>query len=247
MAHLTVAVFLLLLCLPETLSSPKRTNYCALNFCENGADCEMSESGTPTCICPKPTPLSPNFFRGKKCEAPAVMCADTTTFYCSNGATCVEIVEGEDYECQGCPDKWGGPHCDVPAIECGRTLCYNDAECSVNGDECACPPDWTGPNCSIPIPTSPSDVLVSDAASEDDALVQFAPLLGALGALVMFGLLGAAIFFVYRQQQSPSASIFFQLQTTKFDEEEGVALQQEHHRAEEDAEDEDTREPPGSH
>ncbi|CAI5506080.1 unnamed protein product [Closterium sp. Naga37s-1] len=59
---------------------------------------------TPRSPLPLPLPFpSPHIPRlpatgsGTECEVPAVMCADTDTFFCGNGAQCVEIVQGEQY------------------------------------------------------------------------------------------------------------------------------------------------------
>ena len=78
------------------------------------------------------------------------MCDGTNSFWCENGGTCEEIVQGEDYSCK-CPPGYTGEHCEHPGAPCGRIFCFHEAECLTESDVCECPPNWKGSvDCSHP-------------------------------------------------------------------------------------------------
>ncbi|CAI5994286.1 unnamed protein product [Closterium sp. NIES-64] len=177
------------------------------------ANCLMSRNrtGDDFCDCPNPrSALEPEFFVGTECEVPAVMCADTDTFFCGNGAQCVEIVQGEQYSCEGCPLGYGGQHCESRGVQCGDSglLCFNGGSCGHSGTSCVCPRQWSGnANCTLSLfdayhqQASPYG---SQAEEEDQSW--YVPVLGAFGALVMLSILGVWIYICYAHQAMSSFS-----------------------------------------
>ncbi|XP_010255272.1 PREDICTED: delta-like protein 4 isoform X2 [Nelumbo nucifera] len=95
--------------------------------------------------------------RGRFCDEERIMCDGTNSFWCEHGATCQEIVQGENYTCK-CRPGYTGIHCENSGAPCGRIFCFHEAECLVEGETCECPPDWTGSvDCSKPT-RSPTDI-----------------------------------------------------------------------------------------
>lgn len=89
--------------------------------------------------------------RGKFCDEEMIMCDGTNSFWCEHGATCEEIVQGENYSCK-CPHGFAGEHCEHSGVPCGQNFCFHNAECLAEvGDVCQCPPEWKGSaDCSLP-------------------------------------------------------------------------------------------------
>eukprot|EP00271_Cylindrocystis_brebissonii_P007143 TRINITY_DN2033_c0_g1_i2.p1 TRINITY_DN2033_c0_g1~~TRINITY_DN2033_c0_g1_i2.p1 ORF type:complete len:260 (-),score=33.96 TRINITY_DN2033_c0_g1_i2:874-1653(-) len=144
-------LFLLIFCF--RLAEKVTAGTCDLQ-CQNGGKCTTTAKGVHFCECLLPTALAPDFFRGPLCEQPATMCADTTTFYCANYATCVEVIQGEEYKCANCTAPLGGAHCDSTGKKCagsGGKRCYNGGLC--NFASCICPKAWRGnDNCTLKTP-----------------------------------------------------------------------------------------------
>ncbi|CAI5504499.1 unnamed protein product [Closterium sp. Naga37s-1] len=180
-------------------------------LCSSSSYLWWNRTGDDFCDCPNPrSGLEPEFFVGTECEVPAVMCADTDTFFCGNGAQCVEIVQGEQYSCEGCPLGYGGQHCESRGVQCGDSglLCFNGGSCGHSGTSCVCPRQWSGnANCTLSLfdayhqQASPYG---SQAEEEDQSW--YVPVLGAFGALVMLSILGVWIYICYAHQAMSSFS-----------------------------------------
>lgn len=68
------------------------------------------------------------------------MCDGTNSFWCGNGGTCEEIVQGESYKCQ-CQTGHSGEHCELAGAPCGDIFCFHGGACLVENDVCDCPTD----------------------------------------------------------------------------------------------------------
>ncbi|KAG2725327.1 hypothetical protein I3760_01G059900 [Carya illinoinensis] len=132
------------------------------SFTVNSLPCEDSRcktgicNNTGACICNFPDPSTildgdRTFLGGKFCEEEMTMCDGTNSFWCENGGSCEEIVQGENYTCK-CLPGFTGEHCEHSGAPCGQIFCFHEAECLVEaeGDVCQCPPDWKGStDCSL--------------------------------------------------------------------------------------------------
>eukprot|EP01018_Ginkgo_biloba_P018996 Gb_11515 [translate_table: standard] len=111
--------------------------------CKTG-DCDKDGQ----CICQLPaytTILDGNrpFLGGEFCDEEQVMCDGTNSFWCENGGTCDEIIQGENYTCK-CQPGYIGKHCEHSGSPCGNIFCFHQAECIKEDSICDCPPDWKG-------------------------------------------------------------------------------------------------------
>ncbi|XP_042475603.1 delta-like protein 4 [Macadamia integrifolia] len=125
-------------------------SHCDDNRCKTG-NC----NATGSCICNLPDPSTilegdRSFLGGRYCDEEQIMCDGTNSFWCEHGATCEEIVQGENYTCK-CLPGYSGVHCEHVGAPCGRLFCFHEAECLVEGDVCECPSHWRGSvDCSLP-------------------------------------------------------------------------------------------------
>ena len=93
-----------------------------------------------TCTCDEGYELKSDGRCGDKDE-----CADAE--WC-NGGPCLNFIG--TYLCNGCPDGWEGPRCNVDIDECSLgTTCANNGVCrNIDGDyACDCATGWTGKLC----------------------------------------------------------------------------------------------------
>ncbi|CAL5331679.1 unnamed protein product [Camellia sinensis] len=111
-------------------------------------------NSTGHCICNLPDPSTildgdRPFQGGRFCDEEMTMCDGTNSFWCGNGGTCEEIVQGESYKCQ-CQTGHSGEHCELTGAPCGDIFCFHGGACLVENDVCECPTDWKGSiNCSL--------------------------------------------------------------------------------------------------
>ncbi|XP_043716376.1 protein crumbs homolog 1-like [Telopea speciosissima] len=126
---------------------------CADNRCKTG---NCSDTGACFCNLPDPSTIlegDRSFLGGRFCNEEQIMCDGTNSSWCEHGATCDEIVHGENYTCK-CLPGYSGIHCEHVGAPCGRLFCFHEAECLVEDDVCECPPDWRGSvDCSLPTRT----------------------------------------------------------------------------------------------
>eukprot|EP00850_Spirogloea_muscicola_P015542 SM000120S25691 [mRNA] locus=s120:137675:139748:- [translate_table: standard] len=202
-----------LVCLSWSAAEPARSrartparSSCTAH-CLNGGMCR--ESGVhDKCDCPAPNATHPTFFLGEHCETPATMCADTNQFFCANGGTCNEIVQGEMYTCEKCDAGFGGEHCTLMGEPCGggadghpSTFCFNNGTCDQELEQCVCPEDWLGSDdCSTrtpaPDPNAPPGLDFTGRKGGDGSWI--GATFGTIGGLV---LLGAIAYLAYRHYQ----------------------------------------------
>ncbi|KAG9455266.1 hypothetical protein H6P81_008170 [Aristolochia fimbriata] len=123
--------------------------------CKTGS---CDEDGACICELPGPSTILDGdrpFLGGKFCDEEQIMCDGTNSFWCENGASCDELVHGENYTCK-CLPGYTGIHCEHIGAPCGEMFCFHEAECLVESDQCGCPPDWKGSvDCSLPTVKDP--------------------------------------------------------------------------------------------
>ncbi|CAL5349200.1 unnamed protein product [Camellia sinensis] len=97
-------------------------------------------NSTGYCICNLPDPSTildgdRPFQGGRFCDEEMTMCDGTNSFWCGNGGTCEEIVQGENYKCQ-CQTGHSGEHCELAGAPCGDIFCFHGGACLVENDVC---------------------------------------------------------------------------------------------------------------
>ncbi|XP_077247415.1 uncharacterized protein LOC143887196 [Tasmannia lanceolata] len=143
-------LFLLILFLNpfDSSSLPCDDNRCKTGSCDKSGDC--------ICNLPNPSTILEGdrpFLGGRFCDEDQIMCDGTISFWCEHGASCNEIVQGENYTCN-CLPGYAGLHCEHIGAPCGQIFCFHEAECLVEGDVCECPTGWKGSvDCSLPTRT----------------------------------------------------------------------------------------------
>ncbi|GMP43543.1 hypothetical protein CsSME_00012862 [Camellia sinensis var. sinensis] len=95
-------------------------------------------NSTGHCICNLPDPSTildgdRPFQGGRFCDEEMTMCDGTNSFWCGNGGTCEEIVQGESYKCQ-CQTGHSGEHCELTGAPCGDIFCFHGGACLVEND-----------------------------------------------------------------------------------------------------------------
>nr|XP_039253790.1 uncharacterized protein LOC120330882 isoform X1 [Styela clava] len=115
------------------------TDQCALGICENGADCELLETGRYRCQCK-------NGFSGINCEQPAKN--HCQSYPCRNNGSCINTSVGYICNCLG---GFKGRQCeDFDA--CFSNPCLNNGLCttfSERGYTCRCRSKFYGTNCEL--------------------------------------------------------------------------------------------------
>lgn len=172
--------------------------------CLHGGTCQVDSLGKGYCECPSPTPLHPIFYRGPHCETRAEQCSDSETFFCANGAYCIEIVQGEKYYCKNCTEPWGGDNCAVQGEECGDKglFCHNGGQCNVFGS-CSCPKEWRGSgNCGVRTQADGSTQGSTNFGGESEGTSVVLLILIIFLVLVCLLLIGRGVYFFLSRRKA---------------------------------------------